>query len=399
MFSRTFDTLDLNVRRILDQAVCPPPDRTQELLEKSLREELGLSEVAELLEISADPAADSQFQLLRAFTERQYRKAGGNHVRYIAPIYLSSYCVDTCGYCNFSGARRGVHRTRLSIEALDVELAAVAASGPRVIELVLTTDPELPWPALVPFVERTSEFLKNETGSGVLLCSEYLPFEAYSAFREAGLWGMVQWDETLDRDTYRRWHDASPRKRHFEERLDNHGRAMAAGLEVATGALFGLADARYEVVMQIAKARFLGAEYGRKPFAFGTARLKPIGGRELHTVAEVSDRAYEAALMVYKIAEPAVGRWLQTREAFETNMRNMLDGDAFTYRCGEVRPGGHGSPDVPLEKMSGSQFLVQDLTREAVEQKLSDMLFSIDYTWIGRTEGAASRRIDACTPA
>jgi 2-iminoacetate synthase ThiH len=254
-------------------------------------------------------------------------------------------------------------------------------------------------PEKLQYVEKTVKFLKNEPGSGVLLCSEYLPLEAYSAFREAGLWGMVQWDETLDRDAYRRWHDASPRKRHFEERLDNHERAMAAGLEVATGALFGLAELRYEVLMQIAKARFLEAEYGRKPFAFGTARLKPIGGRELHTLAEVSDRAYETALMVYKIAEPAVGRWLQTREAFETNTRNMLDGDAFTYRCGEVRPGGHGSPDVPEIGVSGSQFLVQDLTAEAVERELSDMRFSIDYTWIGRGAGAATQGIDACTRA
>ena len=350
MFSHTFATLDPNVRRILDRAVCPSPDLTRELLEKSSRGELGLSEIAELLEIAADPAADSQFELLRAFTERQYRNNDGNHVRYIAPIYLSSFCVDTCGYCNFSATRRSAHRIRLSLADLDAELATVVGYGPRVLELVLATDPEFPWPVLAQYVAKTSEFLKGQAGSGVLLCSDYLPLEAYSALREAGLWGMVQWDETLDREAYRRWHSASPRKRHVEERMDNHERAVAAGLEVATGALFGLADLRYEVVMQIAKARFLEAEYGRKPFAFGTARLKPIGGRELHTVADVSDRAYEIALMVYKIAEPAVGRWLQTREEFETNMRNMLDGDAFTYRCGEVDPEGTAPPTSRRER-------------------------------------------------
>ena len=49
--------------------------------------------------------------------------------------------------------------------------------------------------------------------------------------------------------------------------------------------------------------------------------------------------------------------------------------------------------------MSGSQFLVQDLTREAVERQLSDMRFSIDYTWIGRGAGATWSAINACTPA
>ena len=99
--------------------------------------------------------------------------------------------------------------------------------------------------------------------------------------------------------------------------MDNHDRAMEEGLEVATGILFGLADFRYDVLMQIAKAQHLEAEYGRKPFVFGTPRIKPIGGRVLQPKHEVNDKQYETALMVYKIAEPQIARWLQTRETPE----------------------------------------------------------------------------------
>jgi len=42
--------------------------------------------------------------------------------------------------------------------------------------------------------------------------------------------------------------------------------------------------------------------------------------------------------MVYRMAAPETGRWLQTRETFALNLRNLLDGDVYTYRCGEVRP-------------------------------------------------------------
>ena len=380
-FSTYWNECHAEVERIVGRIRLPKLERVQELLEKSVSERLDLSELAELIEAGSEP---EPFEALRSFVCSRYRGPLGNRLRYIAPIYLSSYCVDACGYCNFSGARENPARTRLSVEGLEDELAAVLATGARAIELVLATDPELPWPVLARYVARTDALLKKETGSGVLLGSEHLPAEAYVALREAGLWGMIQWDETLDRAAYSRWHASSPRKRHFEARVDNHGRAMAAGLEVATGALFGLADFRQETLMQIAKARFLEAEYGRTPFVFGTARLQPIGGRALHPATEVDDRAYETALMVYKIAEPAIGRWLQTRETFDLNLRNMLDGDAFTYRCGEVRPGGYRDSDGAA---SGGQFDVHEMSRETVERELARLGFQVGYKWIGRVRG------------
>jgi 2-iminoacetate synthase len=385
-FSLFWNECHAQVERIVDRVRSPELGRVQELLEKSASERLALPDLAELLQAGNESGAAEQFDALRSFVYSQYRRPLGNRLRYVAPIYLSSYCVDTCAYCNFSETRRNAARKRLSIEGLEDELAAVLTTGARAIELVLATDPEFSWPVLARYVAGTAALLKKEAGSGVLLCSDHFPSEAYVALREAGLWGMVQWDETLDRDAYRRWHATSPRKRHFEERMDNHGRAMAAGLEVATGALFGLADFRYEALMQIAKARFLENEYGRKPFVFGTARLKPIRGRELHPAAEAGDRAYETALMVYKIAEPAAGRWLQTRETFDLNLRNMLDGDAFTYRCGEVRPGGHRDQDSDRSPPAGSrgQFGVHELSRETVEHQLAGLEFDIDYAWIGR---------------
>ncbi len=382
-FSLICNESQAQVEKVVARAQLPAPEAVLDLLEKSASEQLSLSELAALLEIGNAAGAQEQFQALRAFVYARFRKPLGNRLRYVAPIYISSYCSNNCGYCNFSGARENAARKRLSIEGLEEELAAVLATGPRVIELVLGTDPEFTWPVLARYVARTAELLNQEPGSGVLLCSEFLPGEAYVALKEAGLWGMVQWDETLDKGAYERWHASSPTKRLFEARMDNHDRAIAAGLEVATGALFGLADYRYDALMQIAKARFLDAEYGRKPFVFGNARLKAIGGRELHLATEVPDRAFETALMVYKIAEPAVGRWLQTRETFEMNLRNMADGDVFTYRCGDVRPGGYKSSGVSAQAVSAGQFGVHEMSREAVEQRLAASGFYMDYGWIG----------------
>jgi len=376
MFSTVYDERSAEVRRILEDVRCPPAERVQELLAKP---GFALSELAELLQIGADNDTTTQFELMRASVNGRWRAAAGNRVRYVAPIYVSSFCVDACPYCNFSATRKDTVRHRLSLDELEIEIAAAMARDARVIELVYATDPELDQAMLVEHVSRAVAAVGNREGAGVLLCTEYLTRETYDALRAVGLQGIVQWDETLDETAYMRWHAASPRKREFRLRMDNHDRALAAGLDVAAGALFGLADYRYDTLMQVARARYFEAEYGRGPFVMGTARLKPIAGRELKFSTSVSDRAYETALMVYKLAVPAAGRWLQTRETFAMNLRNLLDGDVFTYRCGEVQPGGY--TQINATSSAGAQFGVNELEREFVEAELGAQGFAIDYEW------------------
>jgi 2-iminoacetate synthase len=386
MFSAVYEEKNAEVYRILDGVRCPTPDRVRELLAS---ETLGLSGLAELLEIGSHEAANEQFEMLRGHVRKRWRAAAGNKLRYVAPIYVSSYCVDACPYCNFSATRKDTVRHRLTLEELDVEIKAAMARDARVIELVYATDPELDQRMLVEHIAHAVAAVGTEAGAGVLLCTEYLTRETYEALRGAGLQGIVQWDETLDEAAYRRWHAASPRKREFKLRMDNHDRALQAGLDVAAGALFGLADYRYDALMQVARARYFEAEYGRGPLVMGTARLKPIGGKELKLATSVSDRAFETALMVYKIAVPAAGRWLQTRETFAMNLRNLLDGDVYTYRCGEVQPGGYTQINGTAT-VAGAQFGVNELERGYVEGELAAIGFEIDYEW-----GAARTADDA----
>ena len=378
MFSEKYASLNKQIREILENVGVPSKERVRDILERIRTERLGLSEVAELLKIDSNET----FDMLRDFTKDNFRKLEGNELRNISPIYLSSYCVDTCGYCQFSANRKDTQRTRLSLSQLEEEVSAVIDEGNHVIEFTLATDPEFTPQKLAEYVAKTRELLRVREGSGILLCSDHLSPEAYRELKSAGLWGMIQWDETLDRAQYMKWHGQSPRKRHFEERMDNHDRAMNEGLGVATGVLFGLADFRYDVLMQIAKARHLGEEYGKRPFVFGTPRIKPIGGRVLHPKHEVNDRRYETALMVYKIAEPQIARWLQTRETPELNFRNMLDDDVYTYRCGEVKPGGYKVNEKAVDSCKGGQFGVNELERRNLESMLRDTGFSVNYAWI-----------------
>ncbi len=389
LFSSVYAERNVEVRGILDSVRCPTPMRVDEILAHSQSEPPSLAEVAELLQIGVTAGADSdaQFEMLRAHTRKHWRAPSGNRVRYVSPIYVSSFCVDACPYCNFSALRKDTVRYRLLLAELDREIASVLARDARVVELVYATDPEYDTDLLVRDVSRTVRAVENLQGGGVLLCTEYLSSQAYEALADAGLRGIVQWDETLDERAYARWHSASPRKANFHARMDNHDRALAAGLDVASGALFGLADFRYDALMQVARARYFAQVYGRGPFVMGTARLKPIGGRELRLETTVIDRAHETALMVYKIALPQTGRWLQTRETFEMNLRNLLDGDVYTYSCGEVQPGGY--TQINTTSKAGAQFGVNELERDYVDNELAKQGFRIDYGWMSPTKTRA----------
>ena len=238
-------------------------------------------------EIGVTTGADEQFEMLRAHTRQRWRAPEGNRVRYVAPIYVSSFCVDACPYCNFSALRKDTVRYRLGLGELEREIASVLARDARVVELVYATDRSMTRGLLVRDVTAGGRGRARVEGGGVLLCTEYLSSQAYEALADAGLRGIVQWDETLDEQAYARWHSASPRKADFHTRMDNHDRALNAGLEVATGALFGLADFRYDALMQVARARYIAETWGRAPFVMGTARLKPIAGSELRLETSV----------------------------------------------------------------------------------------------------------------
>jgi 2-iminoacetate synthase len=381
MFSNIYEELSISTKEIIGDVKLPTPKETQEILQKSLEGNLPLEDSVRLLEIGNHPEAQEQFDLMREFTYLQFRNQP-NKLRHIAPVYLSSYCIDTCGYCNFSAKRKDVKRARLELSRLEEELSEVLGSGNRVIEFTLATDPEFTPEVLAEYISKTREILSGEQGSGILLCSDHFTEEKYRNLKEAGLWGIVQWDETLDKEIYEKWHKSSPRKSDFTTRTNNHDRAIHAGLEVATGCLFGLSDFRYDVLMQLAKIRYLGQEHGIKPFVFGTPRLKPIAGKQLHPKFEVNDRQYETALMVYKISEPNIARWLQTRESPELNLRNILDGDFYTYRCGEVKPGGYKVNINSLDTCKGGQFGVSEMTSKQFEEELNIKGFRVDYSWI-----------------
>ena len=87
--------------------------------------------------------------------------------------------------------------------------------------------------------------------------------------------------ETYHRPTFARMHVSGP-KSDYSHRLLSQDRAMRGGLDdVGIGALFGLADYRYEVLGMLSHANHLEAEYGAGPHTVSVPRMRPADGSAL----------------------------------------------------------------------------------------------------------------------
>ena len=60
--------------------------------------------------------------------QRATRAHFGTSVQLFTPLYLANYCANVCTYCGFSANNR-IRRSRLTPEALDAELRAIADRG------------------------------------------------------------------------------------------------------------------------------------------------------------------------------------------------------------------------------------------------------------------------------
>lgn len=378
-FSTVYPELKKTVQKIVNSNSVPSKEQVETILSDSLDRELSLEEIFALLQIGT--VKHELFHHLQEFFLKNFRKKT-NKLYNISPLYLSSYCMDACSYCNFSKVRTDVKRLRLTIEDTLEEIEkAILPLGGKVIEFTLATDPELPSQKLCEYVQETKKLLKKHGSRGkVLLCSNYFSKKEYENLNESGLWGIVQWDETLHEESYTKYHRFGTPKTNFLERMNTHDKAMDADLEVATGILFGLADYRFDILMQVAKIRHLQEKHGKKPFVFGTPRIKSIHGYPLKLPHSIDDLQYETALMVYKIAEPKIGRWLQTREKIELNLRNAIDGDYYTFKCGDVKPGGYRL-NAKQNNVKSGQFAVNELEKDVFEQLISKKNLSIIFDW------------------
>jgi 2-iminoacetate synthase len=97
----------------------------------------------------------------------------------------------------------------------------------------------------------------------------------YARLFNAGINGVILYQETYNRQAYHFYHPAGP-KSDYENRLNAHDRIASAGMhEVGLGVLLGLTDWRIETLALAEHAHCLIKRYWRSHISFSFPRLRP----------------------------------------------------------------------------------------------------------------------------
>jgi 2-iminoacetate synthase len=305
-----------------------------------------LAHLPALLSPEASPYLEDLAQRARQVTLQRF----GRTVRLFAPLYVSNACLSTCTYCGFSKDLQITRRT-LSFDQVVEEAQALMDKGFRHLLLVSGEHRvEVSQDYLVACVEALrprvpSLSIETQTWSD----------DTYARLVDAGLEGVVHYQETYDRARYAEVHVAGW-KRDYDRRLSSTERAAEAGVRrLGIGALLGLStDWRADVLAVAEHAVWLQRHYWRTEVTVSLPRIKPSASG-FQSLAPVSDAEYVQAMAALRLVAPEVGIVLSTREP--AALRDGLARIAVTHMSAgsSTEPGGYLHPGEAQE-----QFAISD---------------------------------------
>jgi len=271
------------------------------------RDELNQRDLLNLLSLTAQDFLEEMAQKGRQVT-RQYF---GNIISLYAPLYISDHCSNLCTYCGFN-AGVDFPRTKLSLEEIEREAAAIAATGIRHI-LILTG--EAPAQTPMPYLKSAVKIMKKYFSSIAL---EIFPMdeEEYQVLCKAGADSLTVYQEVYDRDIYKEVHPRG-RKADYEYRLMTPERGARAGFRALNiGALFGLGEPRKEAYMAALHAQYLEREFPDVEVSLSLPRMTKAKGI-IEPKNILSDIDFVQFMLAWRLFMPRLGITISTRESAE----------------------------------------------------------------------------------
>lgn len=299
--------------------------------ENLTKEKLSLADFAQLI----SPAAGELLEPLSQRSQQLTRQRFGKVIRLFAPLYLSNECINNCKYCGFS-RDNAILRVTLSVDEVRREAKALADQGFRNILLVAGEHPKF---VSNGYMAECVAALHEEIPSvslevGPMETDEYRPMVA------AGADGLVVYQESYDRAVYDDMHTAGPKK-NFDWRLETPERAYAAGFRrLGIGALYGLADWRYEALALAAHTDYLLRNCWKAYITISLPRLRPCAG-EFEPLTHLSDRELVQLVCAYRLMFPDVGIVLSTRESAKLRDGLVQLGVTMMSAGARTEPGGY----------------------------------------------------------
>lgn len=287
------------------------------LLKKALASKgLNHQEAAVFLEVEDPSILEEIYQAASQVKNAIY----GNRIVLFAPLYISNYCVNNCGYCGYKNSNTGFARRKLTQEELAEEVRVLQSLGHKRLVLEAGEDPiQCPIDYVIESIQ-TIYSVKVDNGSirRVNINIAATTVEDYRKLANAGIGTYILFQESYHRPTYAQFHLQGP-KRDYDWHTMAMDRAMEAGIEdVGLGVLYGLYDYKYETIAMLMHAEHLEETFGVGPHTVSVPRMCPSEGVDLNDFPYlVNDDDFKKIVAVLRLAVPYAGMILSTREQSE----------------------------------------------------------------------------------
>jgi 2-iminoacetate synthase len=362
---------DARLERLIEPAGLVDVAELHDVVTKSLsKEPLGIEETAVLLRAQSPELREEVFQAARTLKQQVY----GNRIVLFAPLYVGNRCVNDCTYCGFRRSNRAAVRRTLSTPELREQVAALEQRGHKRLIVVFGEHPSYDADFIATSIRGIYDV---QRGHGeirrVNVNAAPLDHAGFKTVRAAGIGTYQIFMETYHHRTYANVHPRGTLKADYPWRLDALSRAFEVGQDdVGIGALFGLADWRFDVMGLVSHAIFLRDRYGCGPHTISFPRLRPASGAPLDAGRCVSDADFKYLIAVLRLAVPYTGLILTARESAGLRRDAMAFGVSQIDAGSRIEIGGYTEAG-DAQQMDREQFELGDVrSLDAVIRELCE---------------------------
>ncbi len=326
-FAEEYDRLP--IREWLDASMASTP--------ADVRAAMGRAGTMSILDFARliSPAGAGEIETMARRSAALTRQRFGRVIRLFAPLYLSNECINNCAYCGFS-RDNAILRVTLSVDEVVRETRALKEAGFRNVLLVAGEHPRFVSDGYLQECVRAVAAVVP----GVSIEVGPMEVPEYRSVVEAGAEGLVVYQETYDRAVYQTVHTLGPKK-DFAWRLVTPERGYEAGFRrLGIGALFGLADWRWEALSVAAHAAWLMRRCWKAQVTLSLPRLRPCAG-EFQPLTHLGDREWVQLICALRLFLPDAGLVLSTREPAALRDGVMPLGITLISAGSHTEPGGY----------------------------------------------------------
>ena len=349
----------------------PSQNELNEIHNKALKlKGLNLEDVAALLRVKDVKQIHQIMETAHTVKMEIY----GKRLVLFAPIYTGNACVNNCTYCSFRRDNKALKRKVLTMDEIAQETRTLLREGHKRVLLICGESKANDTDYMVEAIRTT--YGVREGNSYIRRINVELAPMSVADFRKLQaekIGTYVCFQETYDPILYKEYHPADTIKGDYLNRLTVFDRAMEAGIsDVGIGALFGLADYRFEILAIMEHANHLERTFGCGPHTVSFPRIEYAQGapHSENIPHPVSDDDFKKIIAIVRIAMPYTGIILSTRE--NDAMRTEL----FNYGVSQISAGSRVNPGAYSneEAQTGSQFTLGD--HRTLDQMISSMIDS-----------------------